>query len=117
MLDDRPPAIDPCTGGEVLLGPETVTRDTGAPEDLSWPFSIAADGVVCLSVENDGLSSARFLLDEETVIGPERFNPRVERIEEQAAASAGAHVLLARVASGPRRSLTWTLRFAAGASP
>ena len=117
VLDDLPPAIDPCTDGEIILGPETVTRDTGAPADLSWPFSVAANGVLCLSVQNEGVSSAHFLLDEDTVIGPEEFNPHVARIEEQAAATAGAHVLWARVASGPRRSLTWTLRFAAGASP
>ena len=34
VLDDAPPPIDPCTDGEVLLGPETVTRETGAPDDL-----------------------------------------------------------------------------------
>ena len=38
VLDDQPPAIDPCAGGEIILGPESDLDDLGEISLVSSPY-------------------------------------------------------------------------------
>ncbi|MDI7269943.1 MAG: hypothetical protein QME96_18280, partial [Myxococcota bacterium] len=114
VIEDSPPAADSCAVGEVLLGPETIVRSPGEPLVAERRFSARAAGEICLVVTNAAASSARFILNGDTLLGPDEFNPHVTRLERRAAVSAGPHRLWFTLASAPGTSVTYEVRFAAG---
>ncbi|MBI5509340.1 MAG: hypothetical protein HY903_11360 [Deltaproteobacteria bacterium] len=59
LVCDRPliesPAakpVDPCRSGTTVLGPNTVVRTTGHPNQAEWPFTTAVATAACVIVEN-----------------------------------------------------------------
>jgi len=111
-----------CADGEVVLAPLTVVRGNGPPSEEQRAFIVDAPGELCVLVVNGGpggadrASAAQVEIDGTGVVGPERFNPRVEFVSERISITAGQHVVSVRVASRPGSQVTVALRLAAAAS-
>lgn len=122
-VDEHPNACTLMNRTQRLLEPPPVFhRAKGKPVTETLSFSVPLDGELCVVVTNgdkeppDGrrVSAAWIHIDDELVVGPDRFSQIVDKIQIAVPISAGDHELSVKLASKPGSFLTVDLRLLAG---
>ncbi len=108
---------DPCREGSLIFGPTRLVRSAGSPDVSRFPINVGVGGPACVTAVaglvggGDTRTAAAIIeLDEQQLLGPERFNQQVTTVEQRFVILPGLHTLSARLASAPESVLDLSLR-------
>lgn len=100
---------DPCEG-DIIFGPDTYVRTIGKPFTVHRIFNMGEDVDVCLTVVNEGISSAWISIDGVEVFSPKDFNKNVTALQVTTFLYAGPHEIAVKMQGPPGGSITLMLR-------